>query len=366
MPHALQKLVAHLPDLAQACLLAGLFIGLALWLLGRRMARLTCATLGLVTGLSVGIAIAAAAGRNELAMVAMVCTSFAGLFLAWKLFRLWMSLGLAFVLAAVAPASLLIWQGGLDRVVAPAAAPSQEEQSDELSASSAVWDLSRPIDDLVLAEGVHTPGEVVEIRDPRDLGMTLADASSLRDEDGVLASLHGTPMGIALAAAAPAGARLPVNPYAAQVKNPVRLTGQGFETDTLADAVDAAKAAAAGKAAMPAGAGAFAQRQAQALRQAWEKLTPSFRQVAAGLAGAGAVTGLVVGLLWPGLAAALQSSLMGSVIIVLAGGRLLLGVAPAYLTRWESSPRGILLAVGLITALGVLLQCTIIRRQADR
>ncbi|MCX5661646.1 MAG: hypothetical protein NTW19_18365 [Planctomycetota bacterium] len=344
MDHAMQTILQRMPDLIHVGLFVGLFIGLAVWLLGRRMARLTCALFGALVGLAVGIAIAAAAGRNELAIIAIVATSFMGLALAWLLFRLWMSIGLAFVLAFAAPAALLVWEGGLDKVISPPQDKTAQAEATSAESTSEIA-FGSSVDEQILAGGVNKPGEIIDIDDPRVLGLAGPAVLATGGNEALLNHpMLETSLGIALAVARP------------KHQDPSEHLAAGLPSVALPNIALPTRTDA----------GVFAQGEIESIRQSWGRLSPRFRQVAAGLAGAGAVTGLVVGLLWPAIAAALQSALVGSVIMVLTGGRLLVGVAPAYLASWGTSAKAMLLAVGLITALGVTLQCTIIRRQADR
>jgi putative flippase GtrA len=81
---------------------------------------------------------------------------------------------------------------------------------------------------------------------------------------------------------------------------------------------------------------------------------------------AGAAAGLVLGLLLPKLSAALQTAIAGALLIYTGA----MGLA-----RWQfgdgtsilpDSARGALVAIGLITVLGVVIQWTVFQRRADK
>jgi len=105
--------------------------------------------------------------------------------------------------------------------------------------------------------------------------------------------------------------------------------------------------------------------QWQAVTEWWTDLADSDRQAALLALGAGLVLGLIFGLIKPHLGAALQAALVGAVLLTLSGQHVL----TLFLDEESNLPRGprvFVLAVGLITILGVLVQWTILRGKADR
>jgi hypothetical protein len=98
----------------------------------------------------------------------------------------------------------------------------------------------------------------------------------------------------------------------------------------------------------------------------WKSLGGTGRKRVAGCAIGGALVGFLLGLIRPKLAAALMATLLGGVMIVLAGERLLAVNAPDFYASLPGGPRVTLAAVGLITILGLGLQWTFSKRKADK
>ena len=107
------------------------------------------------------------------------------------------------------------------------------------------------------------------------------------------------------------------------------------------------------------------ERQVERARGWWEALPGERRRLLLAGSGVGAVLGLVLGLAMPMLMASVQSALIGSVLICVAGRSLLLQQLPSAESMMPGSWRGALLTVGLITLLGVLVQWTLRRRKSD-
>ncbi|XAL99376.1 hypothetical protein OT109_17570 [Phycisphaeraceae bacterium D3-23] len=100
---------------------------------------------------------------------------------------------------------------------------------------------------------------------------------------------------------------------------------------------------------------------------AWwqENTTDAQRNVALGM-GVGALGGLLLGGLFPKYTAAIQAALVGAVLLFIPGRELIVDHAPEAVGWLPSSPRGGLLALGLITLLGILVQWTLYFRPVDK
>ncbi len=85
------------------------------------------------------------------------------------------------------------------------------------------------------------------------------------------------------------------------------------------------------------------------------------------LAGAGvmAVTGFLIGLIFPNLAAAIAAALVGSSLMIAAVLRLSAAYAPGLHDRLPATPRGVLVTLVGLTIIGALIQWTILGRRAD-
>lgn len=103
------------------------------------------------------------------------------------------------------------------------------------------------------------------------------------------------------------------------------------------------------------------------LRQWWDQNTTAQQRMAVwGMIG-GALVGLLIGIIMPKYAGALQCAMVGAVLIFVPGRELVVGWAPPSYSGWlPVSPRGTLLALGLITALGFTLQWTLYLKTDDK
>ena len=85
-------------------------VGVALWLLGRSITRPLCALSGLLLGAAAMLALGRLLGHFEYYLVLVIVGAVVGCLMAWFMFRLWMGLSLAAVLAIVVPVAVLQWQ----------------------------------------------------------------------------------------------------------------------------------------------------------------------------------------------------------------------------------------------------------------
>ncbi|MEM9882209.1 MAG: hypothetical protein AAF800_04755 [Planctomycetota bacterium] len=106
-------------------------------------------------------------------------------------------------------------------------------------------------------------------------------------------------------------------------------------------------------------------RQVEEVKLWWSELPAGTRRFLVAGAGVGGVVGVVLGLVLPGIAASLQSAMVGSVLLLACGRGLLLAYVPGVGGVLPDSWRGVLLTLGLITLLGVLIQWTLRKRQDD-
>lgn len=252
---------AALPLAAVGLFAAMVVVGLILWLMGGAVARGACVISGLVLGGVVGWLIGASlADQGAYVLPLVLGGSIIGALLAGLLFRVWVAIVGAAVLALVVPIASLIWQGAT-------------------------------------VDPVSFDREAV------------VNEAMAEDEQGQAPSL----------------------------------------TESLSRGLSAARAQLGDDASAW-----------------WDELGPGGRRVVYLGVIVGAVTGLVLGLILPKLAAALQTAIAGAVLIYTGG----VGLA-----RWQfggeasflpDSARGALVLIGLITALGVVIQWTVFRRRADK
>lgn len=316
-------LVEGLPLGWTGVLAAGLALGLVLLILGNRLAKLGVMLCGLIIG---GLGAVAAATQVSGAAAGGPATpgtwllafgiggGLAGVLLAWLLFRFWMAASAALVLAAVVPLSAMIWEGNgpelssLDpaRRAAEAALAAVEERV-----------ASTPTADRDLV-GPPAPGRVPAA----DTDSAADRAAAATDDD---AESEGG------AEAGPGGLALPLIDHARLIDD-VR--------------------------------GVYTQ-QAEEVRLWWSELPIASRRVLQLGAAIGACCGVVLGLAAPLVAAAIQSALIGAVLVFTAARGLILSFAPGMAGVLPAEWRGVLLTVGLITLLGLLIQWALRRREAD-
>lgn len=118
----------------------------------------------------------------------------------------------------------------------------------------------------------------------------------------------------------------------------------------------------------------LAKRITEAAKAGWEnlrtwwsdELSGSARWLIITASAAMALSGLMIGLIFPNLGAATVASLIGSIVLLSAAVRLgtkYLGDAGSWL---PSSPRGMLIGLLAMTVVGALIQWTILRPRADK
>jgi len=108
----LRQLQDAAPAAMTVLLAVTLLVGAILWLSGKRLARPACAVSGLVVGGIGGWAVANQVGETgSYILPLMIGCAIVGALVAAFLFRVWMGLSGAVILAVVVPAASLVWQG---------------------------------------------------------------------------------------------------------------------------------------------------------------------------------------------------------------------------------------------------------------
>ena len=316
-------LVEGLPLGATGVLALGLVLGLVLLIFGNRLAKAGVMVGGLIVG---GLAAATAATQFSGAaadggstpgtwlLAFGVGGGVAGVLVAWLLFRFWIAASAAILLAAVVPLSAMIWEGNgpelssLDpaRRAAEAAVAAVEERVAAVPAED---------NDLV---GPPTPDRVSAAA--RD-GVSDADRAAA-DRGGVDVDSDRDASG---------GLGLPLVDRARLIED-VR--------------------------------GVYDQ-QADEVRLWWTEMPTAQKRVLQIGALIGAGCGVVLGLAAPLVAAAIQSALIGGVLVFTAARGLIFSFAPGLAGVLPAEWRGVLLTIGLITLLGLLIQWALRRREAD-
>lgn len=79
-----------------------------------------------------------------------------------------------------------------------------------------------------------------------------------------------------------------------------------------------------------------------------------------------AAIGFLLGLIGPYKAASIQSAVAGAALVLFSTFSLLAQLMPEHLGWLPATPRGVLIGLGLITAIGLALQWTIFKRKTDK
>ena len=117
VPAALQTFLDHAPGTGPWLFIVAALAGLALWLLGRKLARPMCSLTGILAGAAIALTLPMplAVGEGLPAtlkqLVWVLLLALAGAVMAWLLFRVWMGLTCAVVLGVALPTAVLLWQG---------------------------------------------------------------------------------------------------------------------------------------------------------------------------------------------------------------------------------------------------------------
>lgn len=274
----LNQVIQQLPPVGMVAMVLGLAVGLVLWLLGRRLLRAGVVISGLVLGGLAGLLLGESLADEGAYVLPMVIGGgISGALLAWMLFRVWMALSGAVLVALVVPAIMIVWQG-----VPTPQLPTTTDLRDQFQ---------------LQMEGPPVLDETLEVQEPAD---DAAQSTVMKFFNDVMAVLR----------------QLYVN-------------------------------------------------EVEDIGNWWDQQTSATRNTLMAAAGIGAIIGLLLGLLLPDISAAGQSSLVGTLLIVFTGRALLHHFAPDQM-QWLYNARPLIVAIGLITLLGILLQCTILRKKADR
>ncbi len=237
-------------------LLVALAAGLVIWVFGRRMIRLSVTLCGVALGLFLAIMIGGAFLKGGVLLTVIASAMLVGGMAAGLLFRVWITITTALLLAVALPIGHLAWHG----------------------------------DSTVLTHAIDTStGSVEEAMD---------------------------------------------------------------DTDTLEQYMESFRA--------------YAQRRIQWGRDWWEGQEVTARRALYGVAAVGLIAGLIGGLIAPNCCAMFQTSLFGG-LLMLGVVRQSLMILKPEADQWAAmGPRPHIIAVCLITMLGMLLQWTYRKRQTDK
>jgi hypothetical protein len=300
-PANLDELLQQMPLIGTVLLGLSLCLGLVLWVFGGRLARKGVLLTGFVLG-GLGAMGAATLWTDEGPwMLSLgIGGAVAGVLLAYLLFRFWIAISAAIVLAMVVPAAILVWEGSSPEWTAVDG--GKQVAAEALGIGESYWD------------------------DPEERPTGMFEST----DDNV------------------------------EFDESIAEAGESSEESARPSFADVVDLAALGEAIR----GEW-QRQADEVGTWWQEMNAGQKRllILSSLVGAG--LGLLLGLVMPMTAAALQAALVGSILIFFSGQALLVKFAPASVDFLPNQRRGVLLTLGLITLVGVLLQWSIHRRSAE-
>jgi hypothetical protein len=276
--------------------------GLFLWLVGRKLAKPACTLSGLVGGGVLGLIIGEALADQGGVMLAIV-------------------IGAAIAGALLAGLLFRVWMAISGAVIFGLVA----------SAAVLLWQ--------------QAPGDGSAGESP------IAHADSADDAKGAEGeiTLH-----------------IPLDTLTDPIRDGIAAAIDGDDSEASAElTIDKEAAAKIGSAILDALRG-MAEYYRESLGDWWSQAGAGVRSgvLFAGLIAAG--IGLLIGLIGPYLAASLQSAAAGSVLMLFSSFSLLAQLMPEHLSWLPASPRGVLICLGLITAIGLALQWMFFAGKADK
>jgi hypothetical protein len=285
---------------------AAFVAGLILLLLGSKLARPMCAFSGLVLGGVGGLVLGEALADAGGVMLALVIgMAIAGALLSALLFRVWMAISGALIFGLAAAGAVLLWQAPPESVT-------------NLTGQTEAADADESADD---EDGLKIDLPVDEITDK--LRKTVADVIEGGGEEGEASELS---------------AQITIDKETAQKAWSVILEALR----------------------------GMASYYRQTLSDWWAEAGTGARGTMLLVGLVAAAVGLLLGLLAPYRAASVQSAVAGAVLILFSSFSLLAQLMPEHLTWLPATPRGVLICLGLITAVGLALQWTIFARKTDK
>jgi ElaB/YqjD/DUF883 family membrane-anchored ribosome-binding protein len=313
METSIEPYLEQAPAGAGVVMIALVITGLVLWLMGKKIVRITVALTGLLLGSAAAFPLSQQFGAGAHGTLAWVIAgAVAGCLIAWLLFRVWMGLSTAAVFAVLVPGVYLVWVGG--------AAPTPSEGDDAGEPTSWVQPAAFLQDDT----------------EPQPRTNRLFDFGDDADD----------------------AADTPDTPRNSAVEDAIRSE----LTDQQRQIIDEAK-----RTFFEAISTAYDRYRAR-VDEWWAARSDMARKNLTTSVAIGGLVGLLMGLLMPNLSAAVQTALVGSILLLYGAWGLLVvnGHDPAESLPFALTGKTVLLALGLITALGIIVQWTVWRKQTDK
>lgn len=356
MHTTLQQALERVPDGGPVLFGSLLAAGLALWLLGGRLAHLACGLMGLAVGTAAGSLLAWILALDGVVMLPiLVLGAVLGAVLAVALFRAWVALCSAVVLAGVLPIAVLLWQQG-----APASTPSEAS-----SAAAALEHRSLTGD----SAPELPPAEEDDTRPPATpQGRNLTPAP---EEDRPPQSVPHAPTGNAALESAlrqtveealdeKVQSKLEGLAESMRAAVPTELRELDDQSSLLSETASGRLARMLNQSRDTAG------HSWQGVRATWQDLDAAAQTIFVLSAAVGGALGLMLGLVAPvGMSAGL-GAILGTLLLLTGGYRLLHPLMPQQAESLFATPRGLVLSVSLIILTGLAIQWTIRRKRTDQ
>lgn len=328
---------AEVPAAANVLMVAAAVAGAVMWLMGRRLAKAAGMLAGLFVGGVVGLLVGnGLAEEGAFTWSLVVGAAIAGALLALLLFRVWVGGTAAVLVGLAAPAAVLVLQG--TPPVTPSPSPTSGSEAAEAPKPRAVQ-TRRP------ERGADSVLELPE--QPRGEPLQAAELQG-NGTQGPGGGLFDFPARGETGEQQPPGTTADVDEAGADLVVP---------EDTAARR--------AGRVVLGVGESirGLWSEQAASVRAWWEGLDEAVRASLQVTALIGGIIGLAGGLLLPLHMASLETALVGSVLMLVPGRAVAMEAVPRIASYLPQSPRGLVVAVGLLTLLGYLVQWSLWRKR---
>ena len=330
---------AEVPPLATLLMVGAVVAGASMWLMGRRVAKAGGMVVGLFVGGVAGLLVGnGLAEEGAFTWALVVGGAAAGALMAVLLFRVWVALTAAVIMGLAVPGAVLVWQG-TPEVRVEEVSEAEREVLNGARREAGRLAGERPREQAPWASGGEEVGERLEVP-------ALAEGGG-----GGGGGLFD----------------FPPPPRDSAGDEPGEQAPRASDTEDLDEEATAAERAGRVVLGVSESIRGLWDEQAASVRAWWEGLDEGLRSLLRMAALAGAAVGLVGGLLLPLHMASLETALVGAVLMLVPGRALAMesaGVGAALAGYLPQSPRGLVVAVGLLTLLGYLLQWSLWRRRA--
>lgn len=295
-------------------------IGLVLWLMGRKMIRPAMAICGVCIGAAIGFTLSHHFNTNDgLLMTWTGVGAVAGGLAAWLLYRAWMAISLGLLAAVFVPATAIAFTGTPDPIEGDLLNPSSNLVQEPTQLTEPPLVNTSKDDDA--KDGTKDETKDSNTIDGKD------DTNSLTDN---LVNQF-SPEQIANAAKEQAGV------FIEEIQK------------TLMGAIRAAY-----------------DKQSGYIKAWWEAMDDGQHKSLLTTTLIGVGIGLLVGFMLPNVTASIETAFIGTIMLFVATRGIFATYSSADMNWLPSKPQHIFITVGLITALGMLLQWTFFRKSADK